>query len=461
MAGNRVVAAIGPSYTLNDRKAACQRAVNMRLQLVEGVGEDKQMILASVEGWDEFADLTDPIRGQYSAGDRYFVVRGDDLLEVSASGTTTTRGTLTSSAGFVSMRHNADQLAIVDGGTLYIFNLTTNVFSVVSSPGWIGSNFVDYLDGYFVFVRPDSEQFYISAIDDGTSIDGLDFSSADRQPDKIVTHRVFKGELYLFGEQSTEPWVNSGGTDFPFIRYNATPIEIGIVGERAVATTLDTLVWVGRTKNGQGIVYSMQGYQPTRISTQAIEERLADADLSTCVCWTYYAPGCEFVGIEADGMDTTLVYDFVTQQWHERATGSSAAWSPLGVHSVVFHQGMHLAAVGSDLLERNPDSYSFGGAQIVRDRVWPHLVSPSFEPVSYRSLELGCTTGYGGNCFLQISNDGGFTWGPMLVRSLGAIGRWMERVRWHWLGSARDRVFRIGCSDAVPFSLYAANVDAT
>jgi hypothetical protein len=36
----------------------------------------------------------------------------------------------------------------------------------------------------------------------------------------------------------------------------------------------------------------------------------------------------------------------------------------------------------------------------------------------------------------------------------------MQRVRWLMLGASRDRVFRIRCTDAVPFSIHDAAVDA-
>jgi hypothetical protein len=82
------------------------------------------------------------------------------------------------------------------------------------------------------------------------------------------------------------------------------------------------------------------------------------------------------------------------------------------------------------------------------------------ESLSFMGVELSMNTGYGGTVTLEISNDGGKTFGPKLFRSLGAIGRWMQKVRWLGLGSAYNRVFRIRCSDDVPFSIYVAVVDA-
>ena len=69
------------------------------------------------------------------------------------------------------------------------------------------------------------------------------------------------------------------------------------------------------------------------------------------------------------------------------------------------------------------------------------------------------TTGQGGNVTLEMSNDGGATFGPKLLRALGAIGRVMQRVRWLNLGTAYNRVFRIRCSDDVPFAVHSATLD--
>ena len=147
------------------------------------------------------------------------------------------------------------------------------------------------------------------------------------------------------------------------------------------------------------------------------------------------------------------------EQWHERAEWSSG-WLPLRVTSVCFVNGAQYAGDASGNLYRiDPNTYTYGGDTLVRERTWPHLINATMQPTTFRGLELACTTGYGGAVTLEISNDGGFTFGPKLLRSLGAIGRWMQTVRWFPLGTAKDRVFRLRCSDAVPFNIHAATVD--
>lgn len=461
MAGRQEVKCIGPSYQLADRKAAVQRSVNLYLRQIEGLGEDRQLILDSCPGLRTLVDLGATVRGSYNAYGRWFVVAGSTLYEVQTSGSYVSRGTLASSSGFVSMKAGRDQLVIVDGPNGYVFSLATNTFNPITDPDWRGSNWVEELDGYFVFVAPGSDQFYLSAIDDGANYDALDFSSADAQPDNIITHRVKKRELFLFGMVSTEVWINSGDADFPFVRYNSTPIDVGIVGNRAAIFAGDTLIFVGQTVSGAGYVYEMQGHQPVRISTQAVEEALqSSTDLSQASMWTYQTDGNEFVGINAPGLETTWVFDFSTRQWHERADFADGEFLPLRADIVTFVGNRHYATGGTKLYRLDSSYYQNGDDILVRERTWPHLVTPSLEPIAYRGLELQCKTGEGGSITLEISNDGGYVYGPPLARSLGAVGRRNQRVRWLLLGSGLDRVHRLRITDAVPATFYSCALDA-
>lgn len=461
MAGYPEIKCVGPSYQLADRKSGVQRSVNLHLQQVEGLGEIRQFVLVSAPGLELLVTFPADVRGTYKTDGLWYVVAGNTLYSLTTAGVYAALGTLATSSGFVSMKHGRDQLVIVDGANGYVFNMLTSVFAQITDPDWRGSDWVDELDGYFIFVDPDTDQFYLSQIDDGSDLDALDFSSADSQPDNIVTHRVRKGELHLIGSRSIEIWINSGDPDFPFTRYNSTPINVGVVGNRAACIAADALVWVGRTDRGAGYVYAMLGHQPQRISTQAVEEGIAQAtEISQCVMWTYHEAGNEFVGVSAPGMATTWVYDFSTQQWHERAELLSGDFIPSRIDQVTFVDDAHYGTAGSSVYRIANDVRTLAGDPLPRERTWPHLISPSMEPVSYRGLQLACTTGYGGNITLEISNDGGYVWGPPLPKSLGATGRRMQPVRWLNLGTAIDRVFRLRCTDDVPLTIHGAVVDA-
>lgn len=464
MAGTNVVQAIGPTYHLADVKAAVQSSINCFPRKISGdVWE-----MMSAEGSTDIVTLPAGVRGaRYvePAGTnpaRWFVAAGNVLYAVNTDGTYVTVGNLAGGSTPVSMSNNLDSLVVVDGANLWVVALFDLVMTQVTVDGWRGSDNVDEMDGYFIFAEPGSDQFYISGIDDPTRLDALDFSSADALPDKIVAHTVNHHTVFFFGTKSTEIWVDSGGADFPFTRYNSYPIDIGIVGPYAFVNAADTVYFVGKTDRGKAIVYELNGNRPVPISNSCIEGLLlGSTDISLTELFTWQPKGSEFVCINAPGINTTLVYDAKAKQWHERGEWVDGEWTPL--------KWRFVTSIGTQFYGGDTDGKLFrvdetlnqiSGRTMVRERTWPHLISPELEPVSYKGLEISCKTGYGGNITLQISNDGGNNFGPALLRSLGTIGRWMQRVRWLNLGSAVNRVFRLRCSDNVPFVIYLASVDA-
>jgi Phage stabilisation protein len=456
MAGSRILNAIGPSYRLADTKAACQSAINCYPQRLDG----DNLMMASAPGEVLFCGLPADVRGLRDVEGRLFAVAGGTLYEITSNGTATARGTLASSAGFVGMAHNRTQLTLVDGAMLYVFALETNTLTTISAAGWRGSDDVHELDGYMIFVDPGSDQFYISAIDDSADLNALDFSSADSAPDNIITHRVMHRQLWLFGTTTTELWIDSGALAFPFTRYSSYTLDVGIVGKRAAIVAADTLWWIGQTRAGRGLVYTASGNQPQRVSTIAVEQALAaSTDLSAATMWAYQVEGHEFIAINAPGLTSTWVYDAALQMWHERAEWADG-WAPLRAAQHVAFNGQIYAADGANIVRLDTNTHTLSGRPLVRERTWPHMVQSSMEPITFRGVEVSMRSGAGGVATLQVSNDGGQTFGPPLLRSLGAVGRWMQRVRWLRLGAAYNRVFRLRVADPVPFALYTAVVDA-
>jgi hypothetical protein len=456
MAGRDYTEFFGPSYRLNDEHAGIESAINCFPQKLQG----ERWLMRSIEGTVDVQTIVE-IRGSIVVANRWFVVAGANLYEMSSDGTSRTlRGELLTTTGYVSMDDNTTQLAIVDGGSLYILSLGTNNFQRIISTGWLGSDHVTELDGYFVFAQPGTEQWYLSEIDDGTLLNGLDFSSADALPDKIIAHTALHRQLWFMGELSTEIWVNSGTAAFPFVRYNSYTVDVGVVGKNAWIKAADTLFFIGKTDRGTGIVYMIVGNQPRRISNLAIEEQLREStDLSEATFWTYQTQGHEFIGINAPGLETTLVFDAAVEMWSERGEWEDH-WIPLRWSFVTAVGNQHFASDSTGIISRLDEELNqLSGRHLVRERAWPHMIAPSLEATRFFGVELMMLTGAGGNVTLEVSNDGGKTFGPPLLRDLGTIGRWMQRIRWLHLGASFNRVFRVRVSDNVPFSIHGAAVE--
>ena len=172
---------------------------------------------AGINGW----------RGLFFASNgTLYGVCNNTVYAISSSWTLTSLGTITSTSGPVSMVDNGVYLFIVDGTTYSISNpagwtveLVGNVLApvdnVADQGGFYGSNQVNFVDGYLVFNRPGTNQWYIS-LDNEIVIDPVDYASKDGYSDNIVGIGIARRYIYLFGEVTTEVWFNAGNTTFPF-----------------------------------------------------------------------------------------------------------------------------------------------------------------------------------------------------------------------------------------------------
>lgn len=468
---------IGPSYVYRSIAFDCQRSINLYPAKSE-VGDSKTpSLLMGRPGLDLFSTISaTPNRGGHQCNGRAFVVCGSGFYELFANSTTVLRGTLLTSGGFVSIDNNGEQVCIVDGDNGYIFAMSTNTFTRITSSGWLGATTVTFMDGYFVFNKPDSEIYYISAAYDGLTIDPLDFASAEGSPDNIVGLIALHQNVWLLGQKSVQMVYDSGAADFPFAPVQGAFIEYGCASAASISRNSNTLFWLGNDDNGAGMVWMAQGYQPLRISTQAIEKRIQEFSdkLATASGFCYQEEGHYFYSLDIEGMDTTLVYDVTMQQWHERAYYNSSVGS-YERHLPIFHIyafGKHLVGDyrNGNIYEQNLNYYDDNGDIIRYQRTSPHEID-NLDRVFYESLQIDMQVGIGldGSAptedatpivALQYSNDGGNTWSDESYRNAGAIGRYLTRVLWKRLGSARDRVHRVTIACRAPIAILGCVIKA-
>ena len=370
---------VGPSYQLATRKASAQRSVNMHLVPMETASKD-QFIMDSVPGLALLVDAGAVIRGMFSAGSRSFIVAGATLFELNANNTLTSRGTLLTASGVVQIEYGLFQLVIVDGLNGYVLVLATNVFSTISAPGFYGSATVGFIGNYFTFIRPGTQQFEISAINDATVVNALDFASAEQLPDNLVGQLVDHGEVWLFGELSTEIWAVTGAVDFPLAKRLGVSIEVGLAARYSAKKVDSGVFWIGKDSNGSGIVYRNSGYQPLRISTRAVEEALqASTDLSAAVAYVYQDGGLTFYCINAPGLKSTWCFEVSTSTWHERADVDLIGqfMAHRATHFMQAFGNKLVGAANGKIYRVDKTLYQFAGDPIVRERTSPQEATPT------------------------------------------------------------------------------------
>lgn len=460
---------IGASYNLKNVNVDSQRCVNWFPQLTESnKGKSGEVAsLVCTAGLTQLVDFGEGIiRGHYTASNGLlYVVCGSKFYVVKSDWTFEELGELQTSTGYVDFSDNGTVLVIVDGNNGYYHTLSSKDFNNISGSGWLGSTKVNYIDGYFLFNDPNTGVFYISGLNSVT-LDPLDFASASGLPDNIVSTLVNHREVWLFGESSIEAWFNTGNADFPFQRMGGGFIETGLAAAFSVSKVGRKTIWLGKDKEGQGIVYAAQGLSPQRISTHAVEEAISSyGDISNAISYTYQENGHIFYVLNFDNAKTSWCFDLATGLWHERAYFNNGQFER---HLANYHSFAYRTHVVGDyssakLYKLDEDERTDNGREIRRERTCPHI-SESLKRISHKSLQLEVETGKAAagidpEVMLSWSDDGGHTWSNEKTAKLGKEGEFKKRVNFRRLGSARDRVYKVAVSSEVKADLISAELD--
>lgn len=455
---------IGPTYQQRSLPFDAERTINM-FPIADQQGAEVASMLGT-PGLTLFATAgTGPVRCIFAAAnDRCFAVSGSQLYEISEDGTTTSRGSLDTSSGIVTITENGFQLGMCDGDKVYMFTYATNTFQKVTDTDLPSAGAIDFVDGYFVINENETGKFYISALYDGLTWDALDFASAESSPDLLTRAVNFIGQLGLFGNQTLEIWRNTGDSTFPFARISgSTPI--GCISPFTI-TSIDTSVyWVGNNSQGGGIVYKAQGFTPVRISTDAIEIKLqAVSQPELLRGWTYQQEGHVFYVITGSDLETSLVYDIATGLWHERAwlNNNGNYEQHRGSCCVHAFNGLQLVGdrVNGKIYTMSLDVFTDNGDEIPRKRVYTHLID-ELKPTRYNKLDIGIETGVGlqsgqgsnPQLSLRISKDGARTWSDYYTVPIGAAGEFGQQVTFRRLGIAQQMTFEITYSAPTKFAV--------
>jgi hypothetical protein len=465
---------LGSAYVARSVNAADNRMINLFPEIVPEAGKSPAY-LQRAPGLRLLATLgTGPIRGVNSFNGNLYVVSGEQLFQLDSNYTATVLGTVSGSTGPVSMANNGIQLFVACNGPSFVYNSSTLAFGQITDPDFPGALTVSFLDGYFVFIEPNSQSVWVTALNDPTSIDPLDFASAEADPDNLVSSIVDHGQVWLFGTNSVEVWYDSGNADFPLQRINGAYNEIGCAATFSVAKLDNGLFWLGQDARGTGMVYRANGYTGQRISTHAVEWQIQQySNISDATAYTYQQDGHSFYVLNFPSANATWVYDVATQAWHERAGWVNGAFTRHRADCQTFFNNE--VTVGD---YQNGNIYAFDlNVYDDYDRIQKWLRSWRALPTgennlrrtSQHSLQLDCESGVGletgqgddPQIMLRFSDDGGHTWSREQWSSMGRIGQYYKRVFWRRLGMTlklRDRVYEISGTDPVKVAIMGAEL---
>lgn len=334
-------------------------------------------------------------------------------------------------------------------------------FTRILDPDFPGADTVTFLNQRFIITEPSTGKFWCTALLDGSNIDALDFATAEFAPDNLVRGMADSGQAYLFGEKTTEVWGDSGAADFPYAKVTGGAVEWGLEARWSLSKFMNSLVFLGRNRLGQVQVCAMAGAQVQPISNPQLEAKFTSyGDMSNATGFAYMVDGHPFYQINFPTVGKSWLYD-----------GQSKSWSRLesfgGLHRVQGAVQLLGSIYGADyqngkLYKIEPDVYTDDGQMIVREFTSRHQTIGDYTHMPEMWIEMetgvGLQSGQGQTpqVMLQISKDGGKTWGNELWRSFGKVGEYLARPRWTRLGRARSWLFKFRVTDPVKVVFVAA-----
>ena len=491
-----------PYYSVG--KEICQ---NLYLELSQSEDSKAQYFLRKIPGLKRFGTLqstnTGASRGMFAASNgRIFIVNGNRFSEVLVDATIVFIAYIESYSGPVSIAENGNLLMLVDGVAGYILRYTDNNFTKITDEyfpgvdaGTLAPTSVTYLDTYFIVNVPDTDQYYYSTSyyvrdhDDTSSPydpaepngywTPLQSGRKIGKPDNLTALVNCNNFLWLFGSNSCEIHYDTGNYNGQlFARYEGAILNVGCKAKYSVAVYQNNVFFIGSDKNGTVGVFSNDGMQPIRISNRGIEQLIESMGTwSDCNAYVYAQSGHSYYVMQFPTANKTLVYDTLTNSWHERtrllqSTGSLIRWD--GMYAVNAFDNILIGdTTSSTIYVLDPNYYLNdnaldSGNNYIRCIKTTPIIFDNGKNVRFNWVQVMCNQGSGTtdnvvngaarvgiDPTLQIawSDDCGITYSNERAAPIGKQGQYAKRSMVLACGMGRNRVFRIAMTDPVPFLL--------
>lgn len=473
---------VGSSATQRVGRFSKESTINMYLEAAtatDGHGKEEQVYtLVGTPGLLLLQNIgLGSIRGIHrisNSGIIYFVSGNHVYRWTSLTSAPVQIGIIVTTSGYVSIADNGIQVVFVDGtdGFYVTLNDTTHTVIQIVSVNFYPASMVTFQDGYFIFNKVNSINIFIS---DLYSVNFLALNTAGKtgNSDNITGIITCNKELYVFGNTTTEIWWNSGQSgSTPFVPQEGKFFQVGCVAIATILKVFNSVFWLGENEDGGVVVYEMANDTPMRISNSAVEFSIQNGggDETASTSYTYQEEGHYFYCVNVPGTNTTWCYDTATSKWAERRSIINGVVGRHLAEWSVYAFGLNIVGdyLNGHLYTYDFNTYTDDGNPILRIRQSPHM-SQGLATIFYKLFQIDISPGVGlsnglGNqitptVYLEISNDGGETWGQPKVASMGKRGKYFNRCRWQRLGRSRDRVFRVSTTDPVKFNLLSAVLD--
>lgn len=454
-----------------------QRCINFFAEAAQKDAESPVGVFGC-PGLTQFARINaGPVRGFRLVNNVLYVVSGSKFFSLAANGAFTdlTSGLTISGSSPVGISDNGIQVMIVNGARGYCYGIPGTsapnagaMTDVTGASGFYPANTVTFIDGYFVFDRAGTTQFFLSGLFDGTSFSGLDFASEEQISDIVQCAINLKDQLLIVGQKTISIWYDTGANNFPFQPYSGSLVMRGTCAPLSITYEDNSIFFMG----DDGIFYRLNGYLPVRISTPTVESLWGSYyKISDCYCFVVSWQGHKFINVVFPGQPATWVFDLQTGLWHERESwdsGNNSLGRWRGNCAIRAFDKVLVGDAFDGVVGVYDDNAYTEYGNTIRGLITTPPIHKDRKRIFMSRFELymesgvGLPSGQGSNpqIVLDWSDDGARTWSRQQTpASFGAEGQYRQRTRWLRLGQSRTRTYRLTVTDPVRRNIVGAYVD--
>lgn len=457
---------VGGVYAARSRNLNAQVCQNLYLE-IDKSGAKSIIALVGTPGAKPWVNLgiAAEMRALRVFKGNLYAVLGATVYKIDQWGIATSLGSVGTSSGWLDITADETYICFFDSTSGWTYNGTT--FAEITDGDLPIPSGATYQDGYHIVGRAATGEFYISTLTgagdaDPTAWSATAFATAEGAGDVLVSPISVQKQLWLVGEQTTEIWYNSGAS-FPFEANPGGFLNVGCNAKRSIASYQSDLMFLSNSNQ----VLRAQGFNLVPVSTYQIDYLISTMNsVADAVGFIYAQEGHIFYELSFPTDSKTICYDLTTDFWHTRASGALDLRSPANCVARFNNKVFIGHYDNGKIYEYDLATYSDDGDTKRAIRAAQPLKTNG-DRVFFNSFELDMETGVGDaitaapQIALQISKDGGHTWGTERWKSMGAAGEYKTRVRWNRLGSGRNFVPRVIISDPVKRNIFMAYLDGT
>lgn len=293
------------------------------------------------------------------------------------------------------------------------------------------------------------------------------YFNAEVSSDNLQAIAAISGSLYLLGSKTVEIWQRGSGEYETWIRQSYTAnASNGLQAPYSVAICGSNLYYLGSGESYAKGIMMVSGQQYKKISPDWLDKKLLGETSDTAFAFAYAEGDHNFYVLQLQNLQETWVFDTETSEWHQRCSrvlesGVETRWRP---SALIWFGGKFIAFCNDGAMYEHTDDYWYedyvGGSRLpmIRHRQGAVVVDNN-RPFIFNELGIECNVGCWADYSLQpdilleVSKDGGNTFGNVRSCKLGRTGNYDHRVRFHSLGLNRLCVLRVTYSHPTSLEL--------